>query len=62
MAEETDPILDEFSVRQEVVAATIQNASNIDVAVEMKLQTVETGWLAHTLNIAAQEIHNNVSQ
>lgn len=43
------------------MAATVQNASNMDVTVEMKLQIVETGWLAHTLNIAALEVHNNVS-
>lgn len=54
VAKEIDSILDEISVRDEVVAATVDNIIKVDVAV--KLQIVEIGCLTHTLNLTALKI------
>ena len=57
VAEEIDEILEEYGVRQKVVAATVDNAANMDVAVK-KLQIVKFPCFAHTLNIGAQKLYN----
>lgn len=57
VAEEIEEILEEFGIKEKVVAATVDNAGNMDVAVK-KLQFVKIGCFAHTLNLAAQKIHH----
>ncbi|KAJ8014398.1 hypothetical protein DPEC_G00039810 [Dallia pectoralis] len=46
VAEEIDGILEEFGVKEKVVAATVDNAANMD------------GCFAHTLNLGAQKLYN----
>lgn len=62
VAEEIEEILQEFGISEKVVAATVDNADNMNVAMR-KLQFVKIGCFAHTLNLAAQKIHqcNTVS-
>ncbi|KAK0154985.1 Zinc finger BED domain-containing protein 1 [Merluccius polli] len=57
VAEEIDEILEEYGVRDKVVAATVDNAANMDVAVK-KLQIVKFPCFAHTLNLGAQKLYN----
>ena len=57
VAEEIDDILEEYGVREKVVAATVDNASNMDVAIK-KLQIVKFPCFAHTLNLGAQKLYN----
>ncbi|KAK7944746.1 hypothetical protein WMY93_000474 [Mugilogobius chulae] len=56
VAEEIESILNEFGVRSKVVAATVDNAANMDVALR-KLRIRKIGCFAHTLNLAAQKIN-----
>ena len=56
VAEEIEEILQEFGISDKVVAATVDNAGNMNVAMK-KLQLVKIGCFAHTLNLAAQKIH-----
>ncbi|KAL7404682.1 hypothetical protein ABVT39_018171 [Epinephelus coioides] len=56
VAEEIEEILQEFGISEKVVAATVDNAGNMNVAMK-KLQFVKIGCFAHTLNLAAQKIH-----
>lgn len=57
VAEEIDEILEEYGVKEKVVAATVDNAANMDVAVK-KLQIVKFPCFAHTLNLGAQKLYN----
>ncbi|XP_049416194.1 E3 SUMO-protein ligase ZBED1-like [Epinephelus fuscoguttatus] len=57
VAEEIDGILDDFGVRSKVVAVTVDNAANMDVAVR-KMGVLKMGCFAHTLNIAAQKLYS----
>nr|XP_055074037.1 E3 SUMO-protein ligase ZBED1-like [Misgurnus anguillicaudatus]XP_055074038.1 E3 SUMO-protein ligase ZBED1-like [Misgurnus anguillicaudatus]XP_055074039.1 E3 SUMO-protein ligase ZBED1-like [Misgurnus anguillicaudatus]XP_055074040.1 E3 SUMO-protein ligase ZBED1-like [Misgurnus anguillicaudatus] len=56
VAEEVEAMLKEFEVREKVVAATVDNAANMDVAVK-KMQVLKISCFAHTLNLAAQKIN-----
>ena len=56
VAEEIDGILEEYGVRENVVAATVDNASNMDVAVK-KLNVIKLPCFAHTLNLGAQKLY-----
>ncbi|KAM8762178.1 E3 SUMO-protein ligase ZBED1-like isoform 1-T1 [Acanthopagrus schlegelii] len=56
IAEEIGDILDEFDVKEKVVAITVDNAANMDVAVK-KMSIRKIGCFAHTLNIAAQKLY-----
>ncbi len=63
VAEEIGDILDEFNIKDRVVAVTVDNAANMDVAVKkMSIKTI--CCFAHTLNIAAQKLYTipSVSQ
>lgn len=55
MVEEIEEILQEYRVREKVVAATVDNAANMAVALRT-LAIVRIGCFAHTLNLAAQKI------
>ena len=57
VAEEIDGILEEFEVRQKVVAATVDNAANMRVAVNT-LHMTKLPCFAHTLNLGAQKLYN----
>lgn len=56
IAEEIGDILDEFNIKEKVVAITVDNAANMDVAVK-KMSIRKIGCFAHTLNIAAQKLY-----
>lgn len=56
VAEEIGDVLDEYGIREKVTAITVDNASNMDVAVR-KLDIIKIGCFAHTLNLAAQTIY-----
>lgn len=56
VAEEIEEILQEFGISEKVVAASVDNARNMNMAMKM-LQFVKIGCLAHTLNLAAQKMH-----
>uniref|UniRef100_A0A1A7ZTE0 DUF659 domain-containing protein n=1 Tax=Nothobranchius furzeri TaxID=105023 RepID=A0A1A7ZTE0_NOTFU len=60
VAEEIDSILDDFEVKSKVVAVTVDNAANMDVAVQ-KMKVMKMGCFAHTLNIAAQKLYSLTS-
>ncbi|XP_077085820.1 E3 SUMO-protein ligase ZBED1-like [Siphateles boraxobius] len=57
VAEEIEGILEEFGVKEKVVAATVDNAANMDVAVKM-LNIIKFPCFAHTLNLGAQKLYN----
>lgn len=57
VAEEIDEILEEYGIKDKVVAATVDNAANMDVAVK-KLQILKFPCFAHTLNLGAQKLYN----
>jgi len=56
VAEEIEDILDEFGIRSKVAAITVDNASNMNVAVQ-KLDLIKIGCFAHTLNLGAQSMY-----
>ena len=56
IAEEIGDILEEFGVKEKVVAITVDNAANMDVAVR-RMSGRKIGCFAHTLNITAQKIY-----
>ncbi|KAJ8349851.1 hypothetical protein SKAU_G00249810 [Synaphobranchus kaupii] len=60
VAEEIGDILDEFGIRDKVAAITVDNASNMDVAVK-KLHIIKIGCFAHTLNLGAQSLYTITS-
>ncbi len=57
VAEEIDTILDDFGLKSKLVAITVDNAANMDVAVK-RMQIMKVGCFAHTLNVAAQKLYN----
>ncbi|TDH16605.1 hypothetical protein EPR50_G00021740 [Perca flavescens] len=57
VAEEIDGILEEFGVKEKVVAATVDNAANMDVAVKT-LNFIKFPCFARTLNLGAQKLYN----
>lgn len=57
VAEEIDDILDDFEVKSKVIAVTVDNAANIEVAVK-KMRVLKMGCFTHTLNIAAQKLYS----
>lgn len=57
VAEEIEGILEEFGVKEKVVAATVDNAANMDVAVKT-LNIIKFPCFAHTLNLGAQKLYN----
>ncbi|XP_035990930.1 zinc finger BED domain-containing protein 1-like [Fundulus heteroclitus] len=57
VAEEIDDILEEYGVREKVVAATVDNAANMDVAIK-QLSILKFPCFAHTLNLGAQKLYN----
>lgn len=61
VAEEISEILEEFeSDPSKIVAVTVDNASNINIAIK-KLQILKIGCFAHTLNLAVQKIYKIAS-
>lgn len=60
VAEEIGDILDEFNIKDRVVAVTVDNAANMDVAVK-KMSIKKICCFAHTLNIAAQKLYTITS-
>ncbi|XP_030273111.1 zinc finger BED domain-containing protein 1-like isoform X1 [Sparus aurata] len=58
VAEEIGDILKEFGVFEKVVAVTLDNAANMDVAIK-RLQFVKIGCFAHSLNLAAQSLYSS---
>nr|XP_055075107.1 E3 SUMO-protein ligase ZBED1-like [Misgurnus anguillicaudatus] len=61
VAEEISDILEEFEIDpSKIVAVTVDNASNMDIAIK-KLQILKIGCFAHTLNLAAQKIYKIAS-
>lgn len=56
IAKEIGDILEEFCIKDKVVAVTVDNAANMDVAVR-KMSLTKIGCFAHTLNLAAQKIY-----
>lgn len=57
VADEIDEILEEYGIKDKVVAATVDNAANMDVAVK-KLHIFKFPCFAHTLNLGAQKLYN----
>jgi len=57
VANEIESILEEFSLNEKVGAATVDNASNMDVALKT-LKFLKVGCFAHTLNLAAQKVYS----
>lgn len=55
VAEEISLILSEFGISDQIVAITVDNAANMDVAIK-RLQYVKLCCFAHTLNLAAQSL------
>nr|XP_055074907.1 E3 SUMO-protein ligase ZBED1-like isoform X2 [Misgurnus anguillicaudatus] len=57
VAEEIVDILKDYGIFDKVVAATVDNAANMDVAIK-RLEFVKLGCFAHTLNLAAQSLYS----
>ncbi|KAL1281627.1 hypothetical protein QQF64_000430, partial [Cirrhinus molitorella] len=57
VAEEIAFIIDDFGIKSKLVAVTVDNAANMDVAVK-RMQIMKVGCFAHTLNVAAQKLYN----
>lgn len=57
IAEEIGDILEEFGVRAKVVAITVDNAANMDVAMK-RMQVRKIACFAHVLNLAAQKVYS----
>lgn len=58
VAKEIEGILEEFGVKEKVVAATVDSAANMDVAVKM-LNIIKLPCFAHTLNLGGQKLYNS---
>ncbi|XP_041947892.1 E3 SUMO-protein ligase ZBED1-like [Alosa sapidissima] len=56
VAEEINSILEEFQLTGKVIAATVDNAYNMDAALR-NLKFLKVGCFAHTLNLAAQKVY-----
>lgn len=57
MADKINSILREFQINTKVVAATVDNTSNMDVALK-NLKIFKLGCFAHTQNLAAQKVYS----
>lgn len=57
VAEKIGHILKEYGIFDKVVAATVDNAANMDIAIK-RLKFVKLGCFAHTLNLAAQSLYS----
>ncbi|XP_071401280.1 E3 SUMO-protein ligase ZBED1-like [Centroberyx affinis] len=55
-AEEIGDILEEFGLGEKVVAVTVDNTADMDVALK-KLHLINLGCFAHTLNLGAQSLY-----
>ncbi|XP_073693674.1 E3 SUMO-protein ligase ZBED1-like [Garra rufa] len=60
VAEEINEVLQEFGIMDKIVAVTVDNAANMDVAIK-RLQFIKLGCFAHTLNLGAQRVHSVAS-
>ena len=60
VAEEIGEILQEFGIINKIVAVTVDNAANMDVAIK-KLHFIKLGCFAHTLNLGAQSVYSLAS-
>lgn len=56
IAKEIGDIVEDFSIKNKVVAVTVDNAANMDVAIR-KMNVQKIGCFAHTLNLSAQKIY-----
>ena len=56
VAEEISDVLSEVGISGKIVAITVDNAANMDVAIK-HLQSLKLSCIAHTLNLAAQSLH-----
>lgn len=54
--EEIGGILEEFDIKSKVVAITVDNAANMDVAVR-RMHILKLGCFAHCLNLGAQKLY-----
>jgi len=63
VAEEISDVLSEFGKSDKIVAVTVDNAANMDVAIK-HMRFVKLCCFTHTLNLAAQSLYslNSVSQ
>lgn len=57
VAEEFSDVLSEFGISDKIVAITVDNAANMDVAIK-RLQFLKLCCFAHTLNLAAQSLYS----
>nr|XP_054594715.1 zinc finger BED domain-containing protein 4-like [Nothobranchius furzeri]XP_054594718.1 zinc finger BED domain-containing protein 4-like [Nothobranchius furzeri] len=57
VAKEISSVVEQFNLGQKVIAATVDNASNMDVALK-NLNFLKVGCFAHTLNLAAQKVYD----
>lgn len=57
VAEEINEVLEEFKISDKIVAATVDNAGNMSVALR-NLKFLKVGCFAHTLNLASQKVYN----
>lgn len=57
VAEGIKEVLEEFKISEKIAAATVDNASNMGVALR-NLKFLKVGCFAHTLNLAAQKVYN----
>lgn len=56
VAQDIHSILEEFKLTGKVIAATVDNAYNMDVALR-NVKFFKVGCFAHTLNLAAQKVY-----
>lgn len=65
VAEKISEVLQEFDVMDKIVAVTVDNAANKDVAIKKVhkaiSQFIKLGCFAHTLNLGAQSAHSVAS-
>lgn len=57
VAVEIGEVLEEFGIAHKVVVMPMDNASNMDIAAK-RLNILKLGFLAHTLNLAAQKFYS----
>lgn len=57
VAQEINDVLSEFCISDKIVAITVENAANMDVAIK-RLQFMKLCCFAHTINLAAQSLYS----
>ena len=57
VAKEIASVVEQFHLGEKITAATVDNASNMDVALR-SLDFLKVGCFAHTLNLAAQKVYD----